>query len=141
MDHHLLKQAKKFLLTSGIGWLIDFTIYSYITSIWNINVLYANIISSIPAITFVFFISTKKTFSNESKKISLKIKYIIYIGYQFILLLIISNLGQWLFDWMIQIPWISIFLGSYIKLFIKILITPITMTMNFFIMKYLIEKI
>lgn len=141
MNHYLLHQVKKFLLTSGIGWIMDFTLYNCIVSIFDSNVVYANMISSIPAITFVFFVSTKKTFSNQSRTVTLKTKYIIYIVYQLLLLLLISNLGQWLFEWMIQIPWITIFVGDYMKLFIKVIITPITMTMNFFVMKYLIEKL
>ena len=141
MYNKLFHQFKTFLLTSGIGWVIDFSIYSTITTFLGTNVLYANIISSIPAVTFVFFVSIKKTFSNNSTKVSLKLKYIIYIVYQLILLFIISSLGQWLFDILITTPWIATLLGKYIKIFIKIIITPITMTINFLVMKGLIEKL
>lgn len=141
MHDKLFHQFKIFLLTSGMGWIIDFSIYSIITTFLGTNVLYANIISSIPAVTFVFFVSTKKTFSNNSTNVSLKLKYIIYIVYQLILLFIISSLGQWLFDILITIPWITNILGRYIKIFIKVIITPITMTINFLVMKGLIEKL
>lgn len=141
MHDKLFHQFKTFLLTSGVGWMIDFSIYSILTTFLGTNVLYANIISSIPSVTFVFFVSTKKTFSNNATNVSLKLKYIIYIIYQLILLLIISSLGQWLFDMLITIPWITNILGRYIKIFIKIIITPITMTINFLVMKGLIEKL
>lgn len=141
MDHKLFHQFKTFLFTSGIGWIIDFSLYSIFTTFLGISVLYANMISSIPAVTFVFIVSIRKTFSNNTTNISLKQKYFIYIIYQFMLLLIISNLGQWLFDIMKTIPWIVRILDGYIKVFIKLIITPVTMTINFLVMKGLIEKL
>ena len=141
MEHKLFHQFKTFLFTSGIGWIIDFSLYSIFTTFLGISVLYANMISSVPAVTFVFIVSTRKTFSNNATNISLKQKYFIYIIYQFILLLIISNLGQWLFDIMKTIPWIVHILGGYIKVFIKLIITPVTMTINFLVMKGLIERL
>ena len=141
MEHKLFHQFKTFLFTSGIGWIIDFSLYSIFTTFLGISVLYANMISSVPAVTFVFIVSTRKTFSNNATNISLKQKYFIYIIYQFILLLIISNLGQWLFDIMKTIPWIVRILDGYIKVFIKLIITPVTMTINFLVMKGLIEKL
>lgn len=141
MSYKLLNQFKRFLLTSGIGWLIDFGIYSIITSFFGINILYANIISSIPAVTFVFIISTRKTFTNEDSNLSLRMKYIIYIIYQLILLLFISNLGQYLFYILNRNLLITMIVGKYMKIFVKIIITPITMTINFLVMKFLIEKL
>ena len=141
MEHKLFHQFKTFLFTSGIGWIIDFSLYSIFTTFLGISVLYANMISSIPAVTFVFIVSTRKTFSNNTTNISLKQKYFIYIIYQFMLLLIISNLGQWLFDIMKTIPCIVRILDGYIKVFIKLIITPVTMTINFLVMKGLIEKL
>ena len=141
MSYKLLNQFKTFLFTSGIGWIIDFSLYSIFTTFLGISVLYANMISSIPAVTFVFIVSTRKTFSNNTTNISLKQKYFIYIIYQFMLLLIISNLGQWLFDIMKTIPCIVRILDGYIKVFIKLIITPVTMTINFLVMKGLIEKL
>lgn len=141
MSYKLLNQFKRFLLTSGIGWLIDFGIYSIITSFLGINILYANIISSIPAVTFVFIISTRKTFTNGDSNLSLRMKYIIYIIYQLILLLFIYNLGQYLFYILNRNLLITMIVGEYMKIFVKIIITPITMTINFLVMKFLIEKL
>lgn len=141
MSYKLLNQFKRFLLTSGIGWLIDFGIYSIITSFFGINILYANIISSIPAVTFVFIISTRRTFTNGETNLSLRMKYIIYIIYQLILLLFISNLGQYLFYILNSNLLITMIVGKYMKIFVKIIITPITMTINFLVMKFLIEKL
>ena len=69
----LIKQAFKFFGISGIGWIIDFTIYTILTSIFKLNVDISNIISSLSGCSFVFMISTRKLFENNSK-INIKIK-------------------------------------------------------------------
>lgn len=137
-----IKQAFGFILISGIGWLIDFSIYCLLTGLLSFPVGITNVISSIPAITFVFFTSTKKTFCNKPGSLKLGYKYLIYFGYQLILLLCISTFGQFLYNVLI-VSSLSQYalIAKYMKLLIKIIITPITMTINFIVMKLLIEKI
>lgn len=133
----LIIQFFKFLLISGTGWLIDTTIYTILTVILKYNVIFSNILSSIPAITFVFFVSTRKIFLTHIGKFSLKHKYLIYILYQIILITTVSLIGQILYN-------ISENLLSnkeLLKIIIKLTITPITMITNFFVMKFLAEKL
>jgi hypothetical protein len=133
----LIIQFFKFLLISGTGWLIDTTIYTILTVILKYNVIFSNILSSIPAITFVFFVSTRKIFLTHIGKFSLKQKYLIYILYQIILITTVSLIGQILYN-------ISENLLSnkeLLKIIIKLTITPITMITNFFVMKFLAEKL
>lgn len=133
----LIIQFFKFLLISGTGWLIDTTIYTILTIILKYNVIFSNILSSIPAITFVFFVSTRKIFLTHIGKFSLKQKYLIYILYQIILITTVSIIGQILYN-------ISENLLSnkeLLKIIIKLTITPITMITNFFVMKFLAEKL
>ena len=133
----LIIQFFKFLLISGTGWLIDTTIYTILTVILKYNVIFSNILSSIPAITFVFFVSTRKIFLTHIGKFSLKQKYLIYILYQIILIVTVSIIGQMLYN-------ISENLLSnkeLLKIIIKLTITPITMITNFFVMKFLAEKL
>ena len=134
----LFSQFIKFLFVSGIGWLIDFCLYVILTIEFNLKVFYANIFSSIPAISYVFLISTKKIFTKSHRNnLTIIQKYIIYFIYQLLLIFFISIVAQNLY----------IIVGKYnlnfkmMKIIIKILITPITMTINFFVMKYLTEKL
>lgn len=137
-----VKQAIGFVVISGMGWLIDFTVYCLITGLFSLPVGIANVISSTPAITFVFFTSTKKTFQNKPGSLKLGYKYLIYFGYQLVLLVCISTFGQFLFTVIEASSLIHYALvAKYCKVLIKILITPITMTVNFIVMKLLIEKI
>ena len=117
----LFSQFIKFLFISGIGWLIDFCLYIILTTKFNLEIFYGNIFSSIPAISYVFLIST----------------YIIYFIYQLLLIFFISIVAQNLY----------ILVREYnlnfkmMKIIIKILVTPVTMTINFFVIKYLAEKL
>ena len=100
----------------------------------------SNMISAIPALTYVFAMSSKRIFKNENSKVSLKFKYIIYFVYQIILVTTVSFIAGFLYDYVIGIITINILI-KYMKLIVKIIITPITMLLNFIIMKNLIEKI
>lgn len=138
--NNILKSLK-FISLSGIGWIVDLTFFTLLVNQINLGIFLSNCLSSLIAITFVFFISTKSIFDKKKSKIELKYKYLIYIVYQLILVVSIS----WL-----AVP-INQFICSYFDTFdnvirysaliTKILITPITMILNFFAMKFLLEKI
>ena len=114
-------QFIKFLFISGTGWLIDFGLYFIFTNILKYEVFYSNILSSIPAITFVFIVSVKKIFKKKKNGISIIKKYIIYFLYQILLIFLISLLGQFLYSVIIK--------------------NNVTMIINFFVMKFLTEKL
>ncbi len=140
--HHTLKKALQFYLVSGTGWIIDFTIFTSLTHFYAIPVLYANIISSIPSITLIFFVSTKKVFSENKTRFSTGVKYVIYIVYQAILLVLISLLAEFLF-FVIMTNFLNTMplLIEFAEPIIKIIITPITMVINFLFMQFLAEKL
>ena len=127
----IVLQFVKFLFVSGTGWMIDFSLYFIFTSILKYEVFYSNILSSIPAITFVFIVSIKKIFRENRNGISTGKKYLIYFLYQMFLVILVSLLGQFLY----------LFALNHMKIVIKLIITPITMTINFFVMKFLSEKL
>jgi len=104
------------------------------------EVWYSNFISAIPSVTFVFFVSTQKTFSKNKSRYSLKTKYFIYLIYQFLLLVIISAAGQAIYNLLTGFALQTVIFEN-LKIVVKILITPITMTINFFVMKLLVEKV
>ena len=132
----LIIQFIKFLFVSGTGWIIDFGLYSIFTGILGLQILYSNILSSIPAITFVFIVSTKKIFKENKNGFSTKKKYLIYFIYQMILVFLISLLGQFLYEIAIR----NEINFNSLKIIIKIMVTPITMILNFFVIKHLAEK-
>lgn len=135
----IIRQGFSFVLISGIGWLIDFTVYTLLVMIASLDVAYANMISAIPGITFVFFMSGKKTFEVKPSKINLGFKYLIYFGYQVVLVIIVSHIGQAISHALMNVQ--SAFIAEHPQIIAKVLITPITLVCNFFVMRFLIEKI
>lgn len=134
----LFLQAVKFIGLSGIGWILDFTTYT-ILEFFSKNVTLNNFISSWVGVTFVFIFATRKVFQNNSK-IPLKMKYLIYLAYQCLLIYLISKLLGYVNAWIVK----SIAIEFVIKLaptISKIFVTPITMILNFIVMKTIIEKI
>lgn len=137
----IVMQIVGFLLVSGTGWLMDFSIYLFLTLKLNFALGYSNFASALPALTFVFFVSTRKIFTNTTKKLSLKRKYIIYFLYQMILIIIVSSVGQFLYSIIYASNLYNIMaINENLKIIIKLIITPITMILNFCVMKILAEK-
>lgn len=134
----IIKQAFKFFLISGIGWLIDMCIYTILTNAINIKAMYANIFSSIIAVTYVYITSTRKTFINNSSKRNLKNKYMYYIFYQICIILISSTIIGMLANYLSKVT--ILIVSKYHKILAKIIFTPVTMICNFIFMKWLIEK-
>lgn len=140
--NNVLKQILKFVFFSGSGFLIDFGVYYYLTSYLAFPVMYANMVSAIPAITWVFVLSTRKVFlRSKNSKVPIVFKYCFYLLYQLILLSIVSYFAQFLYDnlhaYVIGIPIIY----QYFQLVCKCMITPVTIVCNFLVMKNIIERL
>lgn len=131
-------QALKFVSLSGIGWLLDFGTYTLLGFV-SINVVLNNIVSSWVGVTFVFIFATRKVFKSNSK-ISLSGKYLIYLLYQLILILLISKLLG-VINTSIENNIDIALIVRFSAMISKILVTPATMVLNFFIMKGVIEKL
>ncbi len=135
---YLIMQAIGFFGLSGIGWIIDMSIFTFLTFL-NTNVIIANIISATTAVTFVYIFSTRKIFENKNENLNLKKKYLFYLVYQIVMILFSSFIIQIIAK---QLELVTIvYIKKYAKLIGKILFTPFTMIINFIFMKLLIEKL
>lgn len=136
--NNLFKQIIKFVGLSGIGWVLDFCTYAFLGLI-SANLILNNTISSWVGVTFVFIFATRKVFENNSK-IPLRWKYIIYLLYQCVMIFFISKLLSVINGGMIANINVDL-IKSFSAIISKILVTPITMVVNFFVMKCVIEKL
>ena len=68
-------------------------------------------------------------------------KYLIYVSYQMILLLLVSSLGEYIVKWITNFAIYSKDIQMLAKIIAKIFITPITMLMNFIVMKIMVERV
>lgn len=134
----LLRQAVNFVGLSGIGWILDFCIYTGLGMV-SMNLVVNNIISSWAGVTFVFVFATKKVFQNNSR-ISLKWKYGIYLLYQCVLIYFISMLLAGIHEVIIYRVTVEMIV-RFSSAVSKIVVTPVTMISNFFVMKGIIEKL
>lgn len=135
---NLILQAVKFIGLSGIGWILDFGVYAVLVSVSS-KLMLNNIISSWAGVTFVFVFATRNVFKNKSR-IPLKWKYVIYILYQMILILVISKALNAV-DMIIMNNTNNEMILKLSPAISKILITPVTMILNFGVMKGVMEKI
>ena len=131
-------QAIRFVGLSGIGWLLDFCVFAILGNVSS-NVIANNFLSSWMGVTFVFLFATRKVFRNNSR-ISLKWKYAIYLLYQLILIALVSQLLGFVNGLLLDYVHISL-IEQFSGIAAKILVTPITMLLNFIVMKNLIEKL
>ena len=129
----LLNKFFRFALISGVGWLIDFSVYTALTRLTAFPVAGANYVSSLPAITYVFLMSTRKLLACKTDRASKLTKYLVYALYQLALVSAASFLMQVLAGWLAAFT-------VYSKLAAKILVTPFTMTANFFVLRAIAEK-
>ena len=134
----ILEQAVKFVGLSGIGWVLDFFIYTFL-GLLSSNVVENNMISSWVGVTFVFIFATRKVFQNNNKN-SLKWKYFIYIAYQIVLIFFVSKLLGIVNEVMVSNIHIEM-VDKFSAIISKILVTPITLVINFIVMKGVIEKL
>ncbi len=134
----LIIQAINFIGLSGIGWTLDFSTFTGLGFISE-NLVLNNIISSWVGVTFVFLSATRKVFRNNSK-IPLKLKYVIYLLYQCVLIFFISKVLNAVNIFIVTSITIEMIIKSS-AIIAKIVVTPITMVLNFFVMKSVIEKV
>ena len=134
---NILRQAIRFVGLSGIGWLIDFILFTVLCLLFE-SVFMNNMISSCLGMTVVFVFSSKTIFKHESK-VPLALKYVIYLLYQIVLIMCVSKLLSVINATILERVTIEI-VRSFSNIIAKILITPITMFLNFIVMKNLIEK-
>lgn len=135
----LLQQAIKFFGLSGCGWLLDIAVYTSL-GFWSSQTLFMNnIVSSLSGATFVYLFSTRIVFQ-KSSRISLKWKYLIYLTYQIVLIVLVSRLLAIVNALILEyVTWEIV--CRFSALLSKIFITPVTMILNFFVMKGIIEKL
>lgn len=134
----MFNQMLKFFGVSVLGWIIDFSIYNLLIFLFDINIVLINIISSLIGVTFIFIFSTRKIFINNGK-IDIGFKYIIYIFYQVVLILFVSRLLPILKDFLLSFD--NSVITNYSNAIAKVMVTPITASVNFIVMKSVIEKL
>lgn len=133
-----VNQMLKFFGVSVLGWIIDFSIYNLLIFLLDMNISIINVISSLIGVTFIFLFSTRKIFE-KSGKCNIKTKYLVYVIYQIVLILSVSYLLPIFKDYLLSFD-IS-FISNYSNMISKVMVTPVTASLNFIVIKFIIEKL
>jgi len=128
-----------FILMSGIGWMLDLSfLYFLVQQQW--PTFFANIISSMVAVSFVYWMSRVFIFSSRQITRRTSIGFFAYIIYSIICIVIFSYLISVIGSWVQELDVLGITaLLSYpsIVLLVKILITPLSLFINYLFNKKL----
>lgn len=113
----------KFAVVSGSGWLIDFSIFTFLNFI-GFPVWLSNFLGATTAVIFVFFVSVRKVFQYGGGYLLDKlIKYVIY---QILAITVASMLIDFIVMQFDITPLIA-----------KVIVTPLTFYANFLFMGYI----
>ena len=116
----------RFFLIAGMGWVLDFSIYSLLLHL-HIRVAVANVLGALIGVTFAYFMSVRAVFYYEGNL--LLTKWVIYVFYNAIIILFFSFSIEYLSKYFNTSP-----------IFMKCYVTPITMIMNFLMMTLLLDN-
>jgi putative flippase GtrA len=130
----------KFAGLSGLGWLIDISIFLTLISAFNLEPFQANTVSSCIAALGVFLLSRELIFRKASKALFLRL--MVYLTYTLIVIVVVSTIigisvsfirplteniiGEW-----------SIIVIAGIS---KILLTPPQLVLNYYMSRFLSER-
>ena len=116
----------RFSLVSGVGWLIDIGLFTVLVALMFPPTI-ANLISAGVAVTYVYIVSTRHIFVHGH--CFQWQKYILYLAYQVLAISLASLAIGGLHSWIGGHPLIS-----------KLLVTPLTLYVNFVFMAYLLQN-
>lgn len=119
----------RFGALSGLGWILDFGSFTILAEIFSVPGFIANVLSSYVGVTFVYFASLKVVFRRSGAGRTMFL--IIYLGFQFLSILLYSQILQTLAAELLAIP--------FHQLAAKIIITPFNLISNFLFMKLLVR--
>lgn len=121
------KALLPFTLISGVGWTLDFFSYLTLTQFFEVRPAIANFISSVIAVTFVWFVALNRVFYKSDYRGAVYLPA--YWGYQALSILGYSLLISWLVATELGDS-LTHFLMLPKEVFIKILVTPFNLITN-----------
>ncbi|WP_376698259.1 hypothetical protein [Cohnella lubricantis] len=121
---------------SGVGWLLDFLLFSLLIERFDVNAFWGNITSASLSVTFVFFAATRKVFLEVCVK-SKGMKFFIYLLYQLCSIILFSLLIRLIAQLLVPVEGI---ISINLELAGKVICTPFSLATNYIFMRLLIEK-
>jgi len=132
----IISQFLRFMVTSGLGWFLAMTILWVLVKYVAISIFWANWAGDLVAVTYVYCVSVRKIFWHDGNYLKLKfVVWIVYTAFMINLASVFTNLtGSFMVN--------AALLASrpVAALAAKVLITPFSLALNFFVARFLLER-
>jgi putative flippase GtrA len=134
------RQGLRFVALSGIGWSIDTTVFTLLVAATPISVLLANIVGGACGASFAFLTSSRWVFSGVGSRTTLRLT--LYLVYTVLLILTASVLVDLAHAGLTALADSarSAAPRAAIAFVAKCLVTPLLLTSNFFVARYLARR-
>ena len=135
-----MRQALQFVGVSGLGWLLDTTIFLALSTLAGWGPMPANLLSATCAVLFVFAWSSRAIFRPNDGSVAQKVfvlvafNALVILAASWILAEVAGLLDRSLAALGAAVPL------ALVRLTAKILVTPVTLALNFVVMRYLVER-
>ncbi len=127
-----------FAFISGAGWILDIVIFSLLLKNSLLDISFSNKVSSFIALTFVWFVSTRRIFNVKGRILSRFLLF--YWFYQCCSIYFYSNIISY-FSLIIQKFQFNEIILLTPPILSKLILTPFNLITNFYFSKFLTSKI
>ena len=140
MTSSTLRQALLFVALSGTGWLLDTTVLLLLAGPGGWPVIAANMVSGSCGSLFVFMASSRGVFRRNDGSMPQKVGALLLFNAAVILAssVVLGLIADGLADGVTRLGW-SVAPGM-VRLAGKVLVTPVTLALNFIIVRFLLER-
>jgi putative flippase GtrA len=125
----------RFIVTSGLGWSIDFALFSALSFLFPQTPFVANLVSASAAATFVFAISYARIFQRGGDDFFVRLSR--YLLFQLFSILISSML---IAITAAALAKLNLLEDGWLAMIAKIIVTPLSLLANFFVARHIIER-
>ncbi len=140
MTQRLVRQGLLFVAISGLGWLLDVTVFMTLSGPVGWPRLVANIASGSCGSLFVFIVSASGIFQRNDGGMGQKVfvlltfNLVVILASSYLLVLIATALetAAQAHGWVLR--------PAAISLLAKIIVTPATLLLNFLVVRFLVER-
>ena len=140
MKSSRLRQALLFVALSGTGWLLDTAVSLLLSGPGGWPIVAANIVSGSCGTLFVFMASSRGVFSRNEGSMAQKIGALLLFNATVILAssVVLGLIASGLADGATRLGWPVA--PGLVRLAAKVLVTPVTLALNFIIIRFLLER-
>lgn len=140
MTSSTLRQALVFVALSGTGWLLDTAVFLLLSGPGGWPVVAANMVSGSCGSLFVFMASSRGVFRRNEGSMPQKVGALLLFNAAVILAssVVLGLIATGLADGAVRLGWAVA--PGVVRLAAKVLVTPVTLALNFVIVRFLLER-